>query len=133
MKYLFVLLALLFPLTAWGQGTANLPLSGGPITSFSKYIENPVAETFETVHHFKYATVATSIHCQCRGTGSPTATMEWQNDTVSVDAGTIICDAEEQDLILTGDTTFDVGSDLDLVISAIGGTTVTDCTFIIYF
>ena len=103
---------------------------------FTKYVENPVVETFETIHHFRYAATASSIHCQCRGTGSPTATMAWDLDDgspISVDAGTIVCDAEESDTTLTGDTSFDVGDDLDLRITAIGGTTVTDCSFQIYF
>ena len=61
--------------------------------------------------------------------------MEWTNDQVSVDGGnpvTIACDGEEDDTNLTGDPTFDVGSDLDLVISIISGN-ITNCTFIIYF
>ncbi len=97
------------------------------------FIENPAVEKFETIHHFIDPAIATSIHCQCRGTGSPTATMTWDNDTVNVNGGSVVCDAEESDTTLTGDPTFNSGSDLDLDITAIGGTTVTDCSFFLYF
>ncbi len=109
---------------------------GGGINSFSKYIENPTVETFETIHHFLTAATASSIYCSCRGTSTPVITMEWQNDGTSVDSGapvTIACGTgDNSDTSLGGDPTFDVGSDLDLVISATSGNT-TDCIFIIYF
>ena len=140
-KWLFISLLLVsLPVVMGTKGwkKTNTGASGsGGINAISKYIENPAIETFETIHHFLTAATADSIWCQCRGTGSPTATMQWDRDDgspSSVDAGTIVCDSDDEaDTNLTGDKVFSVGHDLDLKITATGGTAVTDCTFIIYF
>ena len=115
-------------------GTAGYKKHGGPYPSVQKYIENPAVENFLTVHHFMSSATAKSLHCQCEGS-SPVATFIWQNDdgsTANVNGGTTACDAEEEDLTLTGDVTFESGDDLDLIISIISGT-VTNCTFSLYF
>ena len=108
--------------------------SGGGLKFFSVYMENPDSDSdLATVYHFLHTAIATSVHCQCRGS-TPVAILSWGNDDGSpaVVHSNISCDAEEERLVLAGDTTFDVGSNLDLNLVSTSGT-ITDCSFFIYF
>ena len=134
LKWLFISLLLVTLPVVLGTRGYKKKLSEGSLMVYV-FVESPAVETFETIYHFIDPAIAKSIFCQCRGSSTPTATMAWDLDDgspISVDAGTIVCDNEEEDLVLTGDTNFDAGDDLDLRITAIGGN-VTDCSFLIYF